>query len=331
MHENNYFNLKTLIMTFINLYKGNYDNLDYLKKLFIKSHFITKDYLTIILQIYLIYENELESSGYLDFNDLIIKATNLIRNNQVKTDYKLIIIDEFQDTSLVRLNLILAIIKSNQAKIFAVGDDYQSIYRFSGCDLNVFININKYINNIKILKLNINYRNNQEIMNISNNFIMKNKVQIKKNTICFKNNSKPIKIVYYVDKTKVMNKVLKKITGNILILGRNNMDKDLFNIIETENIKYLTIHKSKGLEEDNVILVNLENNTMGLPSKIKNNKIINKIIKQDCYPYEEERRLFCVALTRTRNNIFLLVPKNNYSVFVKELIKDYYKYIDILN
>lgn len=321
-------NLKKLIFTFINLYKSNYNDINYLLNLYQKSHFINKIYFKIILEIYHIYNQEIESSNLYDFNDMIKIATNNINNNIIKTNYKYIIIDEFQDTSLNRFKLIDAIMKQNNAKIFVVGDDYQSIYRFSGCNLDIFLNFNKLVSNLNIINLDYNYRNPKEIIDVANSFIMKNKNQIKKETICLKNINKPIKICFYKNKRTAIEKILKYIDTKYLILGRNNTDKDLFNV---QDKPFLTIHKSKGLEEDNIILINLTNNNNSLPSKIKNHKIINKLIKTDYYPYEEERRLFYVALTRTRNNIYLLVPKSNYSIFIKELMKNYKNYIEYLN
>lgn len=321
-------NLKKLIFIFINLYKSNYNDINYLLNLYQKSHFINKIYFKIILEIYHIYNQELESSNLYDFNDMIKIATNNINNNLIKTNYKYIIIDEFQDTSLNRFKLINAIMKQNNAKIFVVGDDYQSIYRFSGCNLDIFLNFNKLVNKLNIISLDYNYRNPKEIIDVANSFIMKNKNQIKKETICLKNINKPIKICFYKNKRTAIEKILKYIDTKYLILGRNNKDKDLFNV---QDKPFLTIHKSKGLEEDNIILINLTNNNNSLPSKIKNHKLINKIIKTDYYPYEEERRLFYVALTRTRNNIYLLVPKSNYSIFIKELMKNYKNYIEYKN
>ena len=321
-------NLKKLIFTFINLYKSNYNDINYLLNLYQKSHFINKIYFKIILEIYHIYNQELKASNLYDFNDMIKIATNNINNNLIKTNYKYIIIDEFQDTSLNRFKLINAIIKQNNAKIFVVGDDYQSIYRFTGCNLDIFLNFNKLVNNLNIINLDYNYRNPKEIIDVANSFIMKNKNQIKKETICLKNINKPIKICFYKNKRTAIEKILKYIDTKYLILGRNNKDEDLFNV---QDKPFLTIHKSKGLEEDHIILINLTNNNNSLPSKIKNHKIINKIIKIDYYPYEEERRLFYVALTRTRNNIYLLVPKSNYSIFIKELMKKYKNYIEYIN
>lgn len=323
--------LKKMIKTYINIYKCNYDNINYLFSLYKKNLFINKIYYKFILDIYLIYQRELESTGSLDLNDLIINATKLIKNKKRMTNYKHIIIDEFQDTSLIRFNFIISVLKEHNGKLFVVGDDYQSIYRFSGCDLSLFLNFRNYLPNVNVIHLNNNYRNSQRLIDIANRFILKNKKQIKKRTICHKNIDKPIKIVFYVNKNEVVNKVISLIAGNILILGRNNKDMYDFNIKENDYIKFLTIHKAKGLEEDNVILVNLEDKNTGFPSKLLNEKIISKILKTDFIIYEEERRLFYVALTRTKNHIYLLAPKYNYSVFIKELINDYKNELEFIH
>lgn len=322
--------LKILIETYINIYKSNYSDIQNLYHFYKINFFINKIYYKFILDIYLIYQRELESTCSLDLNDLIIRATKLIENKQRKTSYKYIIVDEFQDTSQIRFNLINCIIAQNKGTFFVVGDDYQSIYRFSGCNLDLFINFTKKIPETKLITLNHNYRNSTKLINIANNFIMKNKKQLKKQSICHKDLDNSIKIVFYVDKKTIINKVLKMIKGNIIILGRYNQDKKKFNIKENENIRFLTIHKSKGIEEDNIILVNLVNSNFGFPSKINNEKILSQVLKTDYVIYEEERRLFYVALTRARKFVYLLAPKDNYSVFIKELIKDYKSNIEII-
>ena len=321
-------NIKILVKTFINLYKSNYQTNDFLFYLYKHNHFKNKDYLTIILIVYQLYLRELEASGMLDFNDLIIYATNLIKNNTISTNYKLVIIDEFQDTSAIRFELIQSILKANNGKLFAVGDDYQSIYRFSGCDLGIFLNINKYLPNIQMLFLNHNYRNPLNLVEVANEFILRNKRQIKKNTICHKNVDKPLVFHFYREVTQVF-RTIQKLDGKILVLGRNNRDRERFGIVEDERIRFLTIHRAKGLEEENVVLINLDNHLLGFPSQIKNEVLITKVLKQDYVMHEEERRLMYVALTRTKNKVYLFVPKDNYSIFIKELISNYKKLIEI--
>lgn len=80
------------------------------------------------------------------------------------------------------------------------------------------------------------------------------------------------------------------------------------------------MHKSKGLEEESVVIINLENKLLGFPNKIVDDKVLKLLTTDvDKYPYSEERRLFYVALTRTKNKVYLLVPNKNESIFVEEI------------
>ena len=279
-----------------------------------------------IINIYKLYENNLSAALEVDFNDMITKATDIINSHGIKKIYKYIIIDEFQDTSLVRLNLIIAIYKKCNSTIFCVGDDFQSIYRFTGCDLNIFLNFKKYFKNSSIKKLKMTYRNPQELINIAGNFVMKNKKQMKKTLISHKSLSKPIVLIRKKDITKIIES-----NANLMVLGRNNNDifyylnKDYLN---KHNINYSTIHRSKGLEADNILLINITNNTNGLPSTVKNDYLIDLLLNDSNENYFEERRLFYVALTRTKNKVFIVYEKENSSSFLKELLKDYKKYIE---
>ena len=115
----------------------------------------------------------------------------------------------------------------------------------------------------------------------------------------------------------------------------NGIAKNISNIglkNKSKNIKCLTVHKSKGLEAENVIIVNLENSITSFPSKIKENEYLKYVIpKEDNYIFAEERRLFYVALTRAKNTVTLLVKKDNPSYFVTELLKDSSQYIKEMN
>lgn len=319
--ERNYFkflnsykfnSFQKLITNLIKLYKTNNYTKDNFKALFKINNFLAK-YTYII---FCIYENELASNNSLDFDDLIIKATQIVNKT---TKYKYIIVDEFQDTSLIRFNLIKKIKDINNATLFCVGDDYQSIYHFSGCNINLFLEFNKLIPNSKILKLKYTYRNSQELINISTKFIMKNNKQIRKSLISNKHLDKPIEYIYYINPYKTFLKLYNKLSSqNLLVLGRNNFDIKKFSHKEIN--EYLTIHASKGLEAENVIIINLTNDLYGLPNKLKNSKLIEELHPSDTsYLYAEERRLFYVALTRSKNKVYLLVPLFKKSQFIKEL------------
>ncbi len=351
LYMNNYTNKSIIILKAFNLI--NYDsitnNVDYYSKSIIKiinnchtKNYQAKDFLTarkkinrhfyhkkqllcflyIIMDIYYLFEEEKRAIGAIDFDDMIINATIKVKDGNI--NYKHIIVDEYQDTSLIRVNLLKEIQKKCNCSITVVGDDYQSIYKFNGCDLNIFLNFKKYFSNPKVFKLQNTYRNSQELINISKWFIIKNPYQIKKKLVSNKHLDRPIKIIYYNDynKEKKLLKLLSHLKkyGNVLILGRNNFD---LSMITSQNLNYLTIHKSKGLEEDNIIIINLEDSLYGLPNKIIDLPIEKMLFSSNnSYPYDEERRLFYVALTRTRNYVYLFVKKNNESIFIKEIKKN---------
>ena len=86
-------------------------------------------------------------------------SSKIINKYGMKRYYKYIIIDEFQDTSYIRYKLIKSIQDECNSKILCVGDDFQSIYKFSGCNLDLFVHFKKYFKPSKILYMNNTYRN----------------------------------------------------------------------------------------------------------------------------------------------------------------------------
>ena len=303
-----------LICNLIKLYKSNNLTQEDIKNLFNIDNFISK-YMYII---FCKYNQELKSFNGFDFDDLILEATKIISK---KSKYKHIIIDEFQDTSLIRFNLINKIRVINNATLFCVGDDYQSIYHFSGSDINLFLKFKEYIKDAKVMKLKYTYRNSQELINASTSFVMKNNKQLRKELISNKHIDKPIKFIYYINPYKAFKKLYKELkNNNLLVLGRNNFDIKKFS---KENIpEFMSVHSSKGLEADNVILINMVDNIYGFPNKLINSKLIEELHPSDkSYIYAEERRLFYVALTRTENYVYILVPLFKQSIFIKELKK----------
>lgn len=305
-----------VITNIIKIYKTNDLSKEDIIKNYQKDKFLSK-YMYIIKNV---YESELKSNNSYDFDDLIINATNILDKFY---KYKFIIVDEFQDTSIIRFNLVNKLRELNNATIFVVGDDYQSIYHFSGCDINLFLDFPKLIPNSRVLYLKNTYRNSQELINIAASFIMKNKRQLKKDLISNKHIiDKPIEFIYYINPKKAFKKLykrIKSINDNIFVLGRNNFDIKNFS---DDEVNYLTVHSSKGLEAENVILINMVDNVYGFPNKIVNNKLLEGMHPSDkSYAYAEERRLFYVALTRTKNKVYIMVPIFNKSVFIKELKK----------
>ena len=316
----------------------NYDY-NYLKRIIKKNK---SKMLLVIEKIYLIYIEELLSTNSIDFSDMISISTRLIREKGLKRYYKYIIIDEFQDISYNEFLLIKEIQRSCDSFVFCVGDDFQSIYKFAGSNIDLIRNFKKYFSKPLILRINNTYRNSNELIKTASKFIMKNKYQIRKRIRSDITLYKPIKIIYYrKNMSLLLERLLNKYDSKYMILSRNTFDikyiindnisyKDGMVLYKDKEYRYLTIHKSKGLEEDNVIILNLSNNMYGFPSK-KEDNLTKLIYKKDKYLYEEERRLFYVALTRTKNYVYLFVDKDNPSIFVKEIINYSKKNIEVLN
>lgn len=364
-----------LLKTFIELFKGNnydgdkfkefYEYVDGFKSSFSKDRTIA--FLKIVEEIYNDYEAYLLKIKKIDFNDMINKASDCIVKNGLNLPYKYIIVDEYQDTSFTRYNLLRNICDNIGAKIMVVGDDWQSIYSFSGCDVNIFTKFDNFFDVCETRYIEKTYRNSQQLIDASSNFVMKNPDQTRKELKSSKSLKYPIKLVNFdndFDEILKFELIIKNIINQstfknkkILILGRNN--KDIFNLlknfnVENEygkrkfeilgdedklrrnkfvkivyresqdvNIEYRTVHQSKGLECDNVILINLKNWKAGFPNKMVDDPVLNFVKRNgDSFNYAEERRLFYVALTRTKNNVYLLAPYFKSSVFVQELKTD---------
>jgi DNA helicase-4 len=184
-----------------------------------------KTFYKIIKHIYFEYQNYLKKEKKIDFEDMIIGATKELKNTEskLKNEYSYILIDEYQDISKNRFELIKILLNRNNAKLFCVGDDWQSIMGFAGSNNKYFRNFDKYFKDryVKKFYLENNYRIlNQNIINLSKEIINKNKIKINKNIIKARkeNISEKVKIIYSED----MNYLIKDIIEEIKIIKNNN-------------------------------------------------------------------------------------------------------------
>lgn len=370
--ENRYVRkLINLICRFISNFKVNGYNAEEFNRMYHSTQNVrSRLFLEICHDCYLEYDRWLKENKAVDFEDMINESARLLREvkeMKQKLSFKYIIVDEYQDISRQRFDLTKALSEVTDAKIIAVGDDWQSIYAFSGSDITLFTKFSEKMGYAKMLKIVKTYRNSQEVIDIAGNFIQKNSEQIRKRLLSPKNITDPV-IIYTYDSTAkgrkgdrrsgsnyavahavetaltqliMYKKQEGRLPGTILLLGRYAFDGDhleksgLFEFVrggsKIKSVKYpklditfMTAHSSKGLGYDDVIIVNGKNETYGFPSKIEDDPVLAFVIKGDrSIDYAEERRLFYVAMTRTKNRVFFVAPEQNPSEFLLELKRDY--------
>ena len=371
--ENRYIRkLVALICRFITNFKTNGFTADDFSRMYHSTQNVrTRLFLDICNDCYLEYQKYLKENDAVDFQDMINESARVLREvkeMKQKLDFKYIIVDEYQDISRQRFDLVSALREVCDAKIIAVGDDWQSIYAFSGSDITLFTKFAENMGYAKLLKIVKTYRNSQEVIDIAGTFIQKNTSQIHKELISPKKITDPV-IIYTYDSTKkdvkgdnrsganyaiahaievALGQIIaynkeegKPYNSSILLLGRFGFDGDrlersgLFEYISRGNklksvrypkldITFMTAHASKGLGYDNVIVINGRNETYGFPSKIEDDPVLAFVVKGDrSIDYAEERRLFYVAMTRTKNRVFFIAPEQNPSEFLLEIKHDY--------
>ncbi len=368
--------LVLLICRFITNFKTNgYTLEDFDRMSHETANVRSRLFLEICCDCYLEYERRLKEENAVDFQDMINESARILRTVQEmgnKLDFKYVIVDEYQDISRQRFDLVTALSRVTDAKIMAVGDDWQSIYAFSGSDISLFTKFAEKMGYAKLLKIVRTYRNSQEVIDIAGNFIQKNKAQIEKDLVSPKHITDPVIIYTYDSRYRApggdgrsganyaLSHAVETALGQILeyekeeqkppgrpkkmkilLLGRFGFDGDhlersgLFEYLRYGNrlrsrkyphldISFMTTHSSKGLGYDNVIIVNGKNETYGFPSKIEDDPVLSFVVKQDrSMEYAEERRLFYVAMTRTKNRVYFVAPQENPSEFLLELKRDY--------
>ena len=352
--EINFRSFIKLVISFLNLYKSKYQNdkgFDSLMEQIFNNRYknrYTKKrtilFLNIVKKIYHFYMSKLEEKGKIDFDTMILESTKQLPNVD-GYEYKYILVDEFQDMTTSRMKFLRALIEKGKAHLFAVGDDWQSIYRFNGSDISIFTDFQQHFEYAELSYIRQTHRNSQELQDIAGAFIKKNKGQSQKTIMSKQSVKNPIKIMFYDNnKEEKLLEILQCIhskdeNARILILGRNNNDILCFKKIikidsgfkEEENhcysyhypslkIKFSTVHGAKGLEEDYVALINADDGLLGFPNRIEDDEILKLILPMsDQYEYSEERRLWYVALTRAKKYVYILANRKHPSPFVIEI------------
>ncbi|WP_330984355.1 MULTISPECIES: DNA helicase IV [Enterobacterales] len=280
------------------------------------------------------WKTALKEEGAVDFSGLIHQAINVLEKGRFVSPWKHILVDEFQDISPQRAALLAALRKQNsQTTLFAVGDDWQAIYRFSGAQLSLTTAFEHYFGEGDSCALDTTYRFNSRIGEIANRFIQQNPHQL----------AKPLNSLSAGDKKAVtllpddqLDALLDKLSGfvkpeqRILIMARYHYLKPT--VLEKAatrwpklQIDFMTIHASKGQQADFAIVLGLQEGQDEFPAPARESIMEQALLPQpEDFQDAEERRLLYVAMTRARERVWLLFNKQQPSVFV-----DILKHLDV--
>lgn len=299
-------------------------------------------FLQVFEPLFAAYEERL--GDQIDFEDMISRATGHVESGRFQSPYRHLLVDEFQDISEGRARLLRALKAQHpDARIFAVGDDWQSIFRFAGSDIHLMGDFGKEFGGSlgavrdvhSTIDLGRTFRSVDKIALPARRFVLQNPSQIEKQVISAASTDTPaIKVAYYErgQDAATLNANLAELSSkasggtSVLLLGRYNFLrpknlKAMASEFPKVSLRFMTAHGSKGLEADHVIILRAASDTMGFPSEIVDDPLLDLVLpRPENYEHAEERRLFYVALTRARKSVTILADRAKPSVFVRELV-----------
>lgn len=315
----------------------------------IASKFSSEEYRKLFLTVFEQYQRELSEllgKHQTTFSGLIKLAIRYLRSDQIKTRFRYIIVDEYQDLSALRQEFLHLLVESSQANLFAVGDDWQAIYGFSGSRVDFTLNFRQFWGVFSLHRISKTYRFGLTLARLSSSFIMQDHTQIRKQIQSQKEDALESVVEISGDSERLDLEVLTHYfkslprDSSILLLGRFQIDRLRllhctqfkltsdgieFHARPDLKIRFLTVHQSKGLEADYVIILNNREAKLGFPAHVKDPPLKAELIKiaeelrLDQVSVNEERRLFYVALTRAKKQVILLTVDGKESSFIKEL------------
>jgi DNA helicase-4 len=306
--------------------------------------------LALLLPIIEDYANYLAHEDKIDFDDMIGKALQYVKEGRFTSRWRYILVDEFQDISDPRAQLVKAIKQSNdECSLFCVGDDWQAIYRFTGSDIDFTSHFESHFGETKTTSLDKTFRFNNSISDVASRFIQENPAQLKKEMTTLKRVKAPAVVLYrgtereesgntnndnrlYETLQHISKREKEGQKASVYLLARywfslpeKHQINELNQTFPNLDIQNQSIHASKGKEADYVVLVGLSNGKHGFPSKKITHPLLEALLpKAEGYAFAEERRLFYVAITRAKERTYLITDMAIASDFVVELISNKY-------
>ncbi|MBS3080354.1 ATP-dependent helicase [Candidatus Pacearchaeota archaeon] len=275
-------------------------------------------------------ENSLKLQGLRTYNDQLLDVIAFFTKNFLFIPkFEHILVDEYQDVNNQQIELLELLAPKN---LFIVGDPRQSIYGWRGSNINYLLDFEKKYPQYETIILNKNYRSNKKIVDIINSLIKPFNLPDLKSIFpeedsCF--------LYEFFSERDEFNFIIKKIKEykDIFILARTNKQlQELSVLLKNKNIPYTikkeddishysgitlsTIHAIKGLESETVFIIGC--NEQNFPCKYSENPVIDILKINDYDKEQEEKRLFYVAISRAKKNLFLTYSGKRHTNFINE-------------
>ncbi len=283
------------------------------------------------------YQEQLAEAGEIDFHDMIHRATDYVSAGRYRNPFRYILVDEFQDISPGRAALLKALLDQSPAtQLFAVGDDWQAIFRFAGSDIGVMRRFEEYFGAGARTALEMTFRCSDGVCEVATRFVLRNPAQIRKDVRPVRSVDGPGVRIGGGDGTgTALREALDRIATeaartegrpNVLLLGRYKHLKPDMAALRRDHpgldLDYRTVHAAKGLEADYVVVLGVCAGRYGFPTEITDDPLLDLVLAApEKHPNAEERRLFYVALTRARRRTYVLEEGGPRSAFVQELLQ----------
>ena len=299
-------------------------------------------FLAVFQPVFVRYQETLEQAGEIDFQDMIARAAEHVEAGRYRSPFGYLLVDEFQDISPDRARLLKALLDhSPDNQLFAVGDDWQAIFRFAGSDIGLMREFSEHFGISERLSLETTFRCNERIAETATDFILKNPAQITKTVRSVHPAQEPCVHIGLPGEQKLplLNEALDRIAGDacgydknssVLLLGRYRhlQPQNLSSLARQYpglHFTYKTVHGSKGLEADYVVVLGVCSGKHGFPSEMTDDPLLDLVLAApESHPNAEERRLLYVAITRARRQAFLLAEGGPPSSFATELTGENY-------
>ena len=308
-----------------------------------------REMLQLIEPLYNAYIGNFRTTQGIDFPGMIVDAVRCVQRNEYRHPYKYVLIDEYQDMSRPRYELIRALREQNDFTLFCVGDDWQSIYRFAGSDIHLILDFAEIWRDwgpTRMFQITTTRRFRQSLIDASGKFVMQDKnLYVKRLHNPSDKKDHSLKALGGSTQEERFNAIVEQLrklpkAASVLMLGRYRSDLNLLlrndcdglfqidehtgSIVFLEkpdmDITFMTAHKSKGLQRDFVFLLCCSGGLKGFPSAIPDEPLLGLLLPEvERMPHAEERRLFYVAMTRCKKKLFFVVDQSRPSRFMYEL------------